>query len=177
MERRDDCLSLEEGLIVNSSASADAVIMDIEAAVAAAAACSTMENHNNMLQEEEEEHNIDLLHDDSDAARRLRLVPNIEKLSVDDLLQKWVGECGRAQLWHFVLVSLAWTIHGLQTFAMVFADRQPSWQCRSSPSQSLTSATTSFSNAALNITATGDDRSSHELWTSPLHHRWRLDMI
>jgi hypothetical protein len=152
--------------------------MDIEAAVAAAAAaCSTMENHNNMLQEEEEEHNIDLLHDDSDAARRLRLVPNIEKLSVDDLLQKWVGECGRAQLWHFVLVSLAWTIHGLQTFAMVFADRQPSWQCRSSPSQSLTSATTSFSNAALNITATGDDRSSHELWTSPLHHRWRLDMI
>lgn len=98
MERRDDCLSLEEGLIVNSSASADAVIMDIEAAVAAAAACRTMENHNNMLQEEEEEHNIDLLHDDSDAARRLRLVPNIEKLSVDDLLQKWVGECGRAQL-------------------------------------------------------------------------------
>jgi len=96
-------LSWEEGLIVNSSASADAVIMDIEAAVAAAAAaaCSTMENHNNMLQEEEEEeeeHNIDLLHDDSDAARRLRLVPNIEKLSVDDLLQKWVGECGRAQL-------------------------------------------------------------------------------
>ncbi|CAK9214013.1 unnamed protein product [Sphagnum troendelagicum] len=158
MERRDDCLSLEEGLIVNSSASADAVIMDIEAAVAAAAACSNMENHNNMLQEEEEEeHNIDLLHDDSDAARRLRLVPNIEKLSVDDLLQKWVGECGRAQLWHFVLVSLAWTIHGLQTFAMVFADRQPSWQCRSSPSQSLTSASTSFSNAALNITATATD--------------------
>ncbi len=61
-------MSWEEGLIVNSSASADAVIMDIEAAVAAAAACSTMENHNNMLQEEqeeEEEHNIDLLHDDS----------------------------------------------------------------------------------------------------------------
>jgi hypothetical protein len=164
MERRDDCLSLEEGLIVNSSASADAVIMDIEAAVAAAAACSTMENHSNMLQEEEE-HNIDLLHDESDAARRLRLVPNIEKLSVDDLLQKWVGECGRAQLWHFVLVSFAWTIHGLQTFAMVFADRQPSWQCRSSPSQSLTSASTSFS-----ITATGDDRSSHEPWTSPLYH-------
>ncbi|CAK9216264.1 unnamed protein product, partial [Sphagnum troendelagicum] len=158
MERRDDCLSLEEGLIVNRSASADAVIMDIEAAVAAAAACSTLENHNNTLQEEEEEeHNIDLLHDDSDAARRLRLVPNIEKLSVDDLLQKWVGECGRAQLWHFVLVSLAWTIHGLQTFAMVFADRQPSWQCRSSPSQSLTSASTSFSNAALNITATATD--------------------
>jgi hypothetical protein len=99
MERRDDCLRWEEGLIVNSSASADAVIMDIEAAVAAAAAaaCITMENHNNMLQEEEE-HNIDLLHDDSDAARRLRLVPNIEKLSVDDLLQKWVGECGRAQM-------------------------------------------------------------------------------
>jgi hypothetical protein len=78
--------------------------MDIEAAVAAAAACITMENHNNMLQEEEEEeeeeeeHNIDLLHDDSDAARRLRLVPNIEKLSVDDLLQKWVGECGGAQM-------------------------------------------------------------------------------
>jgi hypothetical protein len=53
----------------------------------------------------------------------------MEKLSVDEMLQKWVGEMGRAQLWHFTMVSLAWTIHGLQNFVMIFADRDPAWQC------------------------------------------------
>lgn len=53
----------------------------------------------------------------------------MEKLSVDEMLQKWVGEMGRAQLWHFTVVSFAWTIHGLQNFVMIFADRDPAWQC------------------------------------------------
>ena len=53
----------------------------------------------------------------------------MEKLSVDEMLQKWVGEMGRAQLWHFTMVSFAWTIHGLQNFVMIFADRDPAWQC------------------------------------------------
>lgn len=53
----------------------------------------------------------------------------LEKLSVDDMLEKWVGEFGWAQLLHFILVSLAWTIHGLQSLMMIFADRDPSWQC------------------------------------------------
>ncbi|CAM6051675.1 unnamed protein product [Sphagnum compactum] len=57
-------------------------------------------------------------------------VEELERLSMDDMLQLWVGEFGRAQLWHFVLVSLAWSIEGLQSLVMIFADRQPSWQCR-----------------------------------------------
>ncbi|CAK9866206.1 unnamed protein product [Sphagnum jensenii] len=57
-------------------------------------------------------------------------VEQLERLSMDDMLQLWVGEFGRAQLRHFVLVSLAWSIEGLQSLVMIFADRQPSWQCR-----------------------------------------------
>ncbi|CAK9263781.1 unnamed protein product [Sphagnum jensenii] len=57
-------------------------------------------------------------------------VEQLERLSMDDMLQLWVGEFGRAQLCHFVLVSLAWSIEGLQSLVMIFADRQPSWQCR-----------------------------------------------
>ncbi|CAM6014826.1 unnamed protein product, partial [Sphagnum balticum] len=57
-------------------------------------------------------------------------VEELERLSMDDMLELWVGEFGRAQLWHFVLVSLAWSIEGLQSLVMIFADRQPSWQCR-----------------------------------------------
>ena len=53
-----------------------------------------------------------------------------ESLSVDDMLVKWVGEFGLAQLAHFVAVSFAWAFEGLHTFVMVFADHQPAWQCR-----------------------------------------------
>lgn len=53
-----------------------------------------------------------------------------ESLSVDDMLVKWVGEFGLAQLVHFIAVSFAWTLEGLHTFVMVFADHQPAWQCR-----------------------------------------------
>lgn len=56
-----------------------------------------------------------------------------ESLSVDDMLVKWVGEFGLAQLLHFIAVSFAWTLEGLHTFVMVFADHQPAWQCRKPP--------------------------------------------
>lgn len=55
-----------------------------------------------------------------------------EKLSIDDMLSKYVGDFGRAQLVHFVIVSLAWSLEGLHTFATIFADRVPEWQCRPS---------------------------------------------
>ncbi|OAE21923.1 hypothetical protein AXG93_242s1040 [Marchantia polymorpha subsp. ruderalis] len=52
-----------------------------------------------------------------------------EYLFVDDILERYVGEFGRAQFWHFVMVSLAWTLEGLITMATIFADRVPEWQC------------------------------------------------
>lgn len=53
-----------------------------------------------------------------------------ERLSIDNMLSKYVGDFGLAQLVHFVVVSLAWCLEGLHTLVMIFADRQPEWQCR-----------------------------------------------
>lgn len=55
-----------------------------------------------------------------------------EKLSIDNMLSKYVGDFGLAQLVHFVVVSLAWCLEGLHTLVMIFADREPEWQCRPS---------------------------------------------
>ncbi|KAG6545400.1 hypothetical protein Mapa_012999 [Marchantia paleacea] len=52
-----------------------------------------------------------------------------EYLTVDEMLVKYVGEFGRAQFWHFVLVSLAWTVEALHTMSMIFGDRVPDWRC------------------------------------------------
>ncbi|KAL3678586.1 hypothetical protein R1sor_021542 [Riccia sorocarpa] len=52
-----------------------------------------------------------------------------ELLTVDDMLVKYVGEFGPAQFWHFVLVSLAWTVKALQTMVMIFGERVPEWRC------------------------------------------------
>uniref|UniRef100_A0A0C9S8N8 TSA: Wollemia nobilis Ref_Wollemi_Transcript_4100_2084 transcribed RNA sequence n=1 Tax=Wollemia nobilis TaxID=56998 RepID=A0A0C9S8N8_9CONI len=66
----------------------------------------------------------------------LRPIDNDEeeqnKLSIDEMLQKWTGEFGWWQLRHFVLTSLAWTLEALHTMVMIFADRQPPWQCKTS---------------------------------------------
>jgi OCT family organic cation transporter-like MFS transporter 4/5 len=55
-----------------------------------------------------------------------------ESLSIDNMLSKYVGDFGLAQLVHFVVVSLAWCLEGLHTLVMIFADREPEWQCRPS---------------------------------------------
>lgn len=55
-----------------------------------------------------------------------------ERLSIDNMLSKYVGDFGSAQLVHFVVVSLAWCLEGLHTLVMIFADREPEWQCRPS---------------------------------------------
>ncbi|MCO5577838.1 hypothetical protein L7F22_031673 [Adiantum nelumboides] len=51
------------------------------------------------------------------------------ELSIDEILQEWVGELGPAQVLHFTLVSLIWCLQAILTFTMVFADRTPSWTC------------------------------------------------
>ncbi|GLJ37893.1 hypothetical protein SUGI_0770920 [Cryptomeria japonica] len=52
-----------------------------------------------------------------------------EQLSVDQILDKYVGAFGRAQLAHVLIVSLGWAFDSMHTLIAVFADAQPSWQC------------------------------------------------
>ena len=52
-----------------------------------------------------------------------------EKLRMDDMLQKHCGEFGFWQLRHFIFASLAWALEAFHTMVMIFADREPSWQC------------------------------------------------
>ncbi|KAH7424998.1 hypothetical protein KP509_11G036300 [Ceratopteris richardii] len=54
---------------------------------------------------------------------------NAESMSIDELLSKWVGEFGRAQIIHFALTSLAWALEALHTLVPIFADKIPAWRC------------------------------------------------
>ncbi|CAA2990415.1 organic cation carnitine transporter 4-like [Olea europaea subsp. europaea] len=54
---------------------------------------------------------------------------NAEKICIDDMLQRHCGEFGYWQLRHFVLTSLVWALEAFHTMAMIFVDREPTWQC------------------------------------------------
>lgn len=62
----------------------------------------------------------------------------VERLTVDQVLEKWVGEFGWGQFWHFLFVSLAWTIESMHTLVMIFADKDPEWRCTNAPSSNST---------------------------------------
>ncbi|KAK7405100.1 hypothetical protein VNO78_06295 [Psophocarpus tetragonolobus] len=53
----------------------------------------------------------------------------VERLCIDEMLQKYCGEFGRWQLKHFMLTSLAWALEAFHTMVMIFADREPEWRC------------------------------------------------
>ena len=53
----------------------------------------------------------------------------VERLCIDDMLKKYCGECGRWQIRHFVLTSLAWALEAFHTMVMIFADHEPKWRC------------------------------------------------
>lgn len=74
-------------------------------------------------------------HEDQDLAAPL-LLPAAKshcgeqkKLCIDDMLQRHCGELGPWQLRHFVLTSLAWALEAFHTMVMIFADREPAWNC------------------------------------------------
>ncbi|MCO5614316.1 hypothetical protein L7F22_068594 [Adiantum nelumboides] len=52
-----------------------------------------------------------------------------ESVTIDEVLSKWVGEFGRAQIVHFTLTSLAWALEALHTLVTIFADNTPPWRC------------------------------------------------
>ncbi|XP_057740952.1 organic cation/carnitine transporter 4-like [Arachis stenosperma] len=52
-----------------------------------------------------------------------------KKLCMDEMLRKYCGEFGKWQLKHFIFTSLAWALEACHTMVMIFADREPEWQC------------------------------------------------
>ncbi|XP_031106494.1 organic cation/carnitine transporter 4-like [Ipomoea triloba] len=80
------------------------------------------------------------LHSEEDMGLRAAFIPaaavdggaKLERLTIDDMLQKHCGEFGWWQLKHFVLTSLAWALEGIHTMVMIFADRDPGWRCTTS---------------------------------------------
>lgn len=68
--------------------------------------------------------------------------PGSEKLelTVDQVIEEYVGSFGFSQLLHVFLVSLAWIFDAQSTLVTIFADAQPDgWRCISS-SSSLSSS-------------------------------------
>ncbi|XP_013587717.1 PREDICTED: organic cation/carnitine transporter 4 [Brassica oleracea var. oleracea] len=53
----------------------------------------------------------------------------VERLSIDDMLQRYCGEFGQWQMKHFVLTCLAWALEAFHTMVMIFADQEPNWRC------------------------------------------------
>ncbi|KAH9287821.1 hypothetical protein KI387_031938 [Taxus chinensis] len=55
------------------------------------------------------------------------------RLSVDEIIEKYVGGLGGAQLFQVLVVSLGWAFDAQNTFLPIFTDAQPSWRCSTSP--------------------------------------------
>ncbi|KAH0451363.1 hypothetical protein IEQ34_018662 [Dendrobium chrysotoxum] len=54
----------------------------------------------------------------------------VKRIGIDDMLRLHTGELGRWQLRHFVLTCAAWALEAFHTMVMIFADREPAWQCK-----------------------------------------------
>jgi len=54
------------------------------------------------------------------------------ELTVDEVVEEYVGSLGFSQLVHVLLVSLAWIFDAQSTLVTIFSDAQPSaWRCKS----------------------------------------------
>ncbi|KDP39013.1 hypothetical protein JCGZ_00770 [Jatropha curcas] len=67
-----------------------------------------------------------------------------EKLTIDDMLQKYCGEFGLWQFRHFVLTSLAWALEAFHAMVMIFADREPDFRCLGSGCEETAKSVCSF---------------------------------
>ncbi|XP_031269033.1 organic cation/carnitine transporter 1-like [Pistacia vera] len=53
------------------------------------------------------------------------------ELTVDEVIEGYIGSFGLSQILHVFLVSLAWTFDSQNTLATIFSDAQPSsWRCK-----------------------------------------------
>ncbi|XP_042502805.1 organic cation/carnitine transporter 1 [Macadamia integrifolia] len=51
------------------------------------------------------------------------------ELTVDEVIEEYIGSFGFSQLIHVFLVSLAWVFDSQNTLVTIFSDAQPSWTC------------------------------------------------
>ncbi|XP_042486586.1 organic cation/carnitine transporter 1-like [Macadamia integrifolia] len=57
------------------------------------------------------------------------MTPKLE-LTVDEVIDEYVGSLGFSQLIHVFLVSLAWVFDSQNTLVTIFSDAKPSWACK-----------------------------------------------
>lgn len=58
-----------------------------------------------------------------------------QQLSLDDTIERCIGNCGRIQFFQATLISFAYFFDAQQCFISVFTDAEPTWHCNS-PSNS-----------------------------------------
>ncbi|GBG75492.1 hypothetical protein CBR_g20123 [Chara braunii] len=52
-----------------------------------------------------------------------------QALTVDQMLERHVGQLGRGQLCQFFVLNLAWILKAIHTFVIIFSDLEPDWSC------------------------------------------------
>ncbi|XP_056170670.1 organic cation/carnitine transporter 1-like [Syzygium oleosum] len=73
-----------------------------------------------------------LVHMNINLARSESLPPVKLELTVDEVVEEYVGSLGFSQLLHVFLVSLAWIFDSQSALVTIFTDAQPSaWRCKS----------------------------------------------
>ncbi|KAE8712480.1 Organic cation/carnitine transporter 1 [Hibiscus syriacus] len=83
------------------------------------------------------------------------------QLSVDDVIDRYVGSLGLSQLLHVLLVSFAWVFDSQNTLVTIFTDAQPTaWRCKSLDHHH-TNASVSSSCCINNASGGGKGRPSH----------------
>ncbi|CAD6343397.1 unnamed protein product [Miscanthus lutarioriparius] len=55
--------------------------------------------------------------------------PKVPSASIDDMIEKYIGDTGAMQLLKAVFVALAWAFDAQQVFISVFTDAEPQWHC------------------------------------------------
>ena len=75
---------------------------------------------------EKEEEAQELVHEKGNNPLEAKL-----ELTVDEVVEKYVGSFGFSQLLHVLLVSLAWIFDSQNTLITIFTDAQPAaWRCK-----------------------------------------------
>ncbi|XP_078428515.1 organic cation/carnitine transporter 3-like [Wolffia australiana] len=92
------------------------------------------------------------------------------RTSVDDVIERWLGRVGAAQLFQAFFVSFAWVFDAQQTFINVFSDATPPWHCTTSNCSSSYSSSSSSSPCGLPAGEWEWDRPAH----SSIMSEWAL---
>ncbi|GBG83246.1 hypothetical protein CBR_g36861 [Chara braunii] len=71
-----------------------------------------------------------------------------KRYTIDQVLEQFVGDFGRAQFWQFVLISSGWILKAFHTFVIIFSDRDPTWTCVDDVNRWSTMTATSGSSTA-----------------------------